>query len=126
MNEWKVSCNYIDGKPMYIVYKLRDEKEADHSGNRTYATQYMYDKELAEKTAAQLNQKENGMQKDIFGELRKKASYALNSKSLVLVYQTYGEACMAYQLEAISKNEYFELNEMLICNGVNNSKAGLE
>ena len=40
---------------MYIVYKLRDEKEADHSGNRTYATQYMYDKELAEKTAAQLN-----------------------------------------------------------------------
>lgn len=55
MNEWKVSCNFIGGRDMYIVYKLRDEKEIDHSGNRTYATQYMYDREYAERIAAELN-----------------------------------------------------------------------
>ncbi len=66
------------------------------------------------------------MKKNIFKELLAKAEYALNSKSLTLVYQTYGEACMARQLEAISSDEYLRLNEMLIRNGVNNSEAGLE
>lgn len=66
------------------------------------------------------------MERNIFEELLKKAEYALNSKSLVLVYRTYGEARMARQLGAISDNEYSELNEMLIRNGVNNPKAGIE
>lgn len=66
------------------------------------------------------------MKRNIFEELLKKAEYALNSKSLTLAYQTYGEACMARQLEAISYDEYLKLNEMLIYNGVNNPKAGLK
>jgi len=55
MNEWRVSHNFIGGRDMYIVYKLRDEKEIDHSGNRTYATQYMDDEEEAYRFAAELN-----------------------------------------------------------------------
>lgn len=66
------------------------------------------------------------MNEDIYKELIRKANYALNSKSLVLTYQIYGEACMAMQLEAITKEQYFELNEILVVNGMNNPKAGLE
>lgn len=55
MNEWRVSHNFIGGRDMYIVYKLRDEKEIDHSGNRTYATQYTDDEEEAYRFAAELN-----------------------------------------------------------------------
>lgn len=33
-SEWKVTCNRIGGKWFYGVYRLRDRKEVDHSGNR--------------------------------------------------------------------------------------------
>lgn len=33
-SEWRVTCNYIGGERFYGVYRLRDRKEVDHSGNR--------------------------------------------------------------------------------------------
>lgn len=63
---------------------------------------------------------------DIYKELKREAEYALNSKSENLTYQTYGKVCMAFQLEAITKEQYYEFNEMLVVNGLNNPKAGLE
>ena len=32
--EWKVTSNCIGGEWFYGVYRLRDRKEVDHSGNR--------------------------------------------------------------------------------------------
>lgn len=54
-SEWRVSSNIIDGEEMYIVYRLRDVSEVDHSGNREYYGGYTKEKELAEILAAELN-----------------------------------------------------------------------
>lgn len=54
--------------------------------------------------------------------LKKDAKYALNSRSRTLIYEVYGEAKMARRLGAITKAEFFELNEMLITNGINDPK----
>lgn len=62
----------------------------------------------------------------IYNELIKRANYALASKSRDLVYETYGAAKMARKLEAITNEQFFELNEMLVCNGLNNPKARLD
>ena len=35
-SEWRVTCNYICGGPVYNVYRLRDRTDVDHSGNREY------------------------------------------------------------------------------------------
>ena len=35
-SEWKVTSNCIGGEWFYGVYRLRDRKEVDHSGNREY------------------------------------------------------------------------------------------
>lgn len=40
-SKWKVSSNTIGGEKMYIVFRLRDVNEVDHSGNREYASEYM-------------------------------------------------------------------------------------
>lgn len=58
-------------------------------------------------------------------ELFRNAEYALKSHSLNLTYQVYGQAQMAYRLHVISKKEFFELNEMLVRNGMNNPAANL-
>lgn len=63
---------------------------------------------------------------NIYDELRKEAAYALQSHSRDLVYQTYGKASMARNLNAISKDEFSQLNTMLVRNGLNNPSAGLE
>ena len=63
---------------------------------------------------------------EVYKELIKHAKYALASKSRDLVYKTYGEACMAFKLDAISKDEYYELNTILVRNGINNPRACLE
>lgn len=62
----------------------------------------------------------------IFNQLKKEIEYALNSKSLTLAYQAYGAAKMAFRLEAITKEQFFELNDMVIVNGINKPSAGLE
>lgn len=66
------------------------------------------------------------MEDKIYKDLVEKANYALNSHSLVLVYETYGAAKMAYQLNAITYEQFLELNSKLVKNGVNNPKANLE
>lgn len=58
-------------------------------------------------------------------ELFRNAEYALKSHSLNLTYQVYGQAQMAYTLQAITKEEYLELNTMLVRNGMNNPAANL-
>lgn len=62
----------------------------------------------------------------VFDRLKKEAQYALNSHSRDLVYQTYGEAKMASELGAISHDEFYELNTMLVKNGINNPAAKLK
>jgi len=56
----------------------------------------------------------------IFETLKKEATYALASLSRDLVFETYGKAKMAVNLEAITMDQFKELNKMLITDGVNN------
>lgn len=53
------------------------------------------------------------------------ADYALKSHSLNLTYQVYGQAQMAYILHVITQEEFFELNTMLVRNGMNDPAANL-
>ncbi len=62
----------------------------------------------------------------IFNQLKKEIEYALNSKSRNLAYQAYGAAKMAWRLEAITDEQFYELNDMVITNGINKPSAGLE
>lgn len=62
----------------------------------------------------------------IYEELIKEAKYALASESLTLVHETYGAAKMARKLEAITYNQFTDLNTLLIRNGVNNPKIHLK
>lgn len=55
-------------------------------------------------------------------QLRRSAEYAINSKSRNLVYETYGAAKMAWACEAISKEEFYELNELLVVQTLNNGR----
>lgn len=55
----------------------------------------------------------------IFSRLERDAKYALNSHSRNLVYQTFGAAKMARELDAITKPQFDLLNEMLVVKGLN-------
>ena len=55
----------------------------------------------------------------VFYQLEKRAQYALNSHSRDLVYETYGAAKMARQLQAITALQFDRQNEMLVVNGLN-------
>lgn len=66
------------------------------------------------------------MKNTILDLLVKEIEFAIKSKSLTLAYQAYGAVKMARQLGAISKEEFFELNEKVVVNGINNPSAGLE
>lgn len=50
----------------------------------------------------------------VFEQLKKDALYAQRSFSTELLYQTYGAAQMARQLEAITSEEFMELNTMTV------------
>lgn len=63
---------------------------------------------------------------EIFEELRVRAKYALLSRDRNLVCECYGEAKMAWKLDGISDGEFYELNDELVVNGLNNPKAGLQ
>ena len=58
MSKWKVTCNHIDGKKYYRAYRLINEKEVDHSGNREYAGDYTQSREEAQKVADLMNARE--------------------------------------------------------------------
>lgn len=53
-------------------------------------------------------------------KLRREVEYAWNSYSLPLVYQAHGKVCMAAELEAITYQEFSELDTRLIRDGLNN------
>lgn len=55
----------------------------------------------------------------LFARLEREAKYALNSHSRNLVYQTYGAAKMARELDAITKPQFDLLNELLVVRGLN-------
>lgn len=50
----------------------------------------------------------------ILEQLKREARYAQRSFSSRLLYQTYGKACMAWELDAITKTEFMEINQMTV------------
>ena len=55
----------------------------------------------------------------LFYRLEREAKYALNSHIRALVYQTFGAAKMAFELEAITKAQFYRSNDMLVVHGLN-------
>lgn len=58
-------------------------------------------------------------QNTLFARLEREAKYALNSHSRNLVYETYGAAKMAWELGAITKPQFYLLNDLLVVHGLN-------
>ncbi len=50
----------------------------------------------------------------ILEQLKREALYAQRSYSTELLYQTYGKAQMARQLEALTQSEFMEINHMTV------------
>lgn len=59
------------------------------------------------------------MDNEIYQYLLRRAQYAIRSRSRDLVYQTYGEAKMAWKLGAITPAQCRELNDLLVRRGLN-------
>lgn len=57
-SKWRVACNPIGNENLYIVYRLKDVNEVNHSGNHEYATDYMTSKQEAQAIADELNSEE--------------------------------------------------------------------
>ncbi len=56
MNRWKVTSNYVSGVGTYYqVYRLIDENEVDHSGNREYLSASFETQKQAQVVAEKLN-----------------------------------------------------------------------
>ena len=58
-------------------------------------------------------------QQNVYAYLSQRAVYAIRSRSRDLVYQTYGEACMAAKLGAITKGQFYDLNTQLVHDTMN-------
>jgi len=54
---WKIRSQYLGGKKIYQVYRLKDMDEGDQIGNRTYAGAWKRDKAEAMSLAKKLNAK---------------------------------------------------------------------
>ena len=52
---WKISSQYLGGRKVYQVYRIKDMKKVDHSGNREYAGKLTDDEVAALALAEQLN-----------------------------------------------------------------------
>lgn len=50
----------------------------------------------------------------ILEQLKREALYGQRSFSKELLYQTYGKAQMARQLEALTQSEFMEINQMTV------------
>lgn len=57
-SKWKVSSQYIGDEKVYRVYRLRDISKVDHSGNREYAGEVIYNQDAAYAVAQGLNKGE--------------------------------------------------------------------
>lgn len=56
----------------------------------------------------------------MYKKLLQEAKYAKASRSLTLMYQAYGATVMAEKLGAISREQFWTLNDMLVKDGINN------
>lgn len=56
----------------------------------------------------------------LYLHLLKEARYARDIYRKNFVYLVYGKACMARDLKAITKEEFFDLNDLLIRDCINN------
>ena len=56
----------------------------------------------------------------MYEKLLKEAKFAKASRSLLLMYQTYGAAQTAEELGAITREQFWTLNDMLVKDGINN------
>lgn len=54
-SEWKISSMYLGGKKVYQVYRIKDMRVVDHSGNREYAGGLLRDETEAMARAEKLN-----------------------------------------------------------------------
>lgn len=57
-SKWKVSFQYIGDERVFQVYRLRDISKVDHSGNREYAGEIIYNQDAAYVIAEGLNRGE--------------------------------------------------------------------
>ena len=55
---WKISSQYLCGRKVYQVYRIKDVNAVDHSGNREYAGKLTDDEAAALALANRLNTKE--------------------------------------------------------------------
>lgn len=61
-SEWRVSTNFFGCAKQYIVYRIRDIDEVNHSGNREYRGKYCGNYDDAKALADKLNEEErNGI-----------------------------------------------------------------
>ncbi len=56
--KWKVSYNPMLEEKPYVVVRIRNLSEPEHSGNREYGSDYMASKEEAQAIADKLNSEE--------------------------------------------------------------------
>ena len=63
------------------------------------------------------------MIKEIWEDLQQQANYARASRDRDLMHEVYGAAKMARKMCAITKEQFIELNNKLVKNGINNPKA---
>ena len=57
-SEWKISSMYLGGKKVYQVYRIKDMRIVDHSGNREYAGGLTDDETAAIALAEKLNREQ--------------------------------------------------------------------
>lgn len=51
----------------------------------------------------------------VMDQLEREAGYAQRSRSRDLLIETYGKAKMAFQLKAITNQEFMKINHMTVC-----------
>ena len=57
-SEWKISSQYLSGRKVYQVYRIKDMRIVDHSGNREYAGGLTDDEAEAMALAEKLNREQ--------------------------------------------------------------------
>ena len=57
-SKWKISSQYLCGRKVYQVYRIKDVNAVDHSGNREYAGKLTDDEAVALALAERLNAEE--------------------------------------------------------------------
>lgn len=55
IGEWRISSQYLCGKKVFQVYRIKDIRCVDHSGNREYAGPMLHDEADAMALAKKLN-----------------------------------------------------------------------